>query len=97
AKETDEFVNAPTTFLEDSGTSLKSALDIARKYGCVTDKILPFGSAALYPGDENEFYAVASKMKIAAYFNLLSAGTDRIDTWKKWLAAGNGPILTCLE
>src|SRR5690606_17688147 len=42
AKETDEFNTAPSTFLEEAGTSLKAALDIARSYGCVTDKDLPF-------------------------------------------------------
>src|SRR6185295_9842289 len=42
AKETDEFMTRPTTFIESDGTSLKSALDIARKYGSVIDPILPF-------------------------------------------------------
>lgn len=97
AKETDEFTNAPTTFLEDTGTSLKSALDIARKFGCVKEDVLPFGSAKLYPGDEEEFYKLAGKMKIAAYYNLAKNNVDKIQTWKKWLAAGKGPILACLD
>ena len=33
SKETDEFVSQPTTFIETEGTSLKAALDIARKFG----------------------------------------------------------------
>ena len=31
AKETDGFITVPTTFIEIEGTSLKAALDIARK------------------------------------------------------------------
>jgi hypothetical protein len=37
AKETDRIVSFPTTFIESEGTSLKTALDIARKYGVVKD------------------------------------------------------------
>jgi hypothetical protein len=92
AKETDEFVSTPTTFIESDGTSLKAALDIARKYGAVKDKLLPFGSGALYPGEVNTFYAIAAQLKIASYFNL---GTT-LNSWRKWLAT-NGPILTRLD
>ena len=92
AKETDEYTNAPTTFIESDGTSLKAALDIARKYGAVKDKLLPFGSAALYPDKVKTFYATASRLKIANYFNL---GT-RLNDWREWLAT-NGPLLTRLE
>lgn len=35
AKETDAFVSRPTTFIESDGTSLKAALDVARKFGVV--------------------------------------------------------------
>ena len=91
AKETDEFTTAPTTFIEADGTSLKAALDIARKYGAVKDKVLPFGSATLFPGEVDEFYAMAANLKIASYFNL---GIN-LPTWRRWLAA-NGPILTRL-
>jgi hypothetical protein len=70
AKETDEFTSQPTTFIETDGTSLKSALDIARKYGCVKDRELPFGSCKLYPGEPETFYALASQLKIASYVNL---------------------------
>ena len=92
AKETDEFTNAPTTFIEPDGTSLKAALDIARKYGVVLDKLLPFGSAKLYPDKEQTFYATAAQLKIASYFNL---GTN-LSNWRTWLAT-KGPILTRLD
>ena len=92
AKETDEFVGRPTTFIESDGTSLKAALDIARKYGAVADELLPFGKGALFPGRAETFYATASRLRIASYFNL---GTDPA-AWREWLA-GNGPVLTRLD
>jgi hypothetical protein len=92
SKETDQFVTRPTTFIEAEGTSLKSALDIARKFGVVLDALVPFGSGALYPRDAKTFYAVASQRKIAAYFNL---GTN-LSNWRVWLAT-KGPILTRLD
>lgn len=92
AKETDEFTASPTTFIENDGTSLKAALDIARKYGVVLDKVLAFASAKLYPDDAKTFYAIAAQRKIASYFNL---GTN-VTSWRTWLAT-KGPILTRLD
>jgi C1A family cysteine protease len=92
AKETDEFESTATTFIESDGTSLKAALDVARKFGTVLDSVLPFASAALYQGEEEEFYALAAQRKIASYFNL-----DRNPTeWRKWIAT-KGPIITRLD
>ena len=92
AKESDEFKNRPATFIESDGTSLKAALDIARKYGAVKDALLPFTSGRLFQGDANTFYAVASQMKISSYFNL----GRMLSRWKNWLA-NHGPILTRLN
>lgn len=92
AKESDEFSTFPSTFIETDGTSLKAALDVARKFGVVTDKVLPFGSAKLFAGEANAFYAIAAKLKIASYFNL---GVNP-QTWRNWIAH-NGPILTRLD
>jgi hypothetical protein len=92
SKEIDEFTNEPTTFIESAGTSLKSALDVARKYGTVRDPVLPFGSGQLYQGTSESFYAIASLLKIANYINL---GRDPT-RWRQWLAS-NGPILTRLN
>ena len=92
AKETDKFVSQPTTFIELEGTSLKAALDIARKFGAVSDTVLAFNSGQLYPEDRRTFYAIAAQFKIASYFNL---GTDPAN-WRAWLA-GKGPILTRLD
>ncbi len=92
SKETDQFITRPTTFIETEGTSLKSALDIARKFGVVRDSVLPFATGKLYPGQSNTFYATASQLKILAYFNL---GTNTTN-WRTWLAT-KGPILTRLS
>jgi hypothetical protein len=92
AKETDQFNSRPTTFVEAEGTSLKSALDVARKYGIVKDRLVPFASARLYPGDAKTLYAVAAQLKILAYFNL----GDNLTNWRTWLAT-KGPILTRLD
>ncbi len=92
AKETDEFTTRPTTFIEVEGTSLKTALDVARKYGLVLEPILPFGKAQLFTGDAKTFYALASKLRINAYFNL---GRDPA-AWRTWLSS-QGAILTRLD
>ena len=97
AKETDEFTSTPSTFIEEAGTSLKSALDVARKYGCVTDALLPFASGVLFPGSEKTFYARAARFKITSYFNLIQNNLDPVKTWKQWLADNNGPILVRLD
>ncbi len=92
SKETDRFERRPTTFIEGSGTSLKAALDIARRFGAVRDSVLPFGSGKLYSGKSTTFYALAAQFKIAGYFKL---GKDP-GKWRQWLAL-NGPILTRVE
>jgi len=61
SKETDEFTVRPETFIEGAGTSLKAAMDVARKYGAVPMSALPFHiTTKMYMGDENSFYATAS-------------------------------------
>lgn len=92
AKETDEFDQRPTTFIEVAGTSLKAALDIARKFGIVLAKDLPFAPAVLYQDRPQIFYALAARYRISSYFNL---GRD-LTEWRRWLAF-NGPILTRLD
>lgn len=92
AKETDNFTVRPTTFIEEDGTSLKSALDVARKFGSVREETLPFLSGALYHGDSAGFYSMAAKLRISAYFNL----GRNLDGWRRWLA-GQGPVLARLD
>jgi C1A family cysteine protease len=92
SKETDSSTSQPTTFIESAGTTLKSALDVARKFGVVRDSVLPFTIERLYRGQSKTFYAVAAQLKIGSYFNL---GHD-LDDWRTWIAT-KGPILTRLD
>ncbi len=93
SKETDEFTNRPETFIEASGTSLKAAVDILRKYGAAPETLLPFPvNTNLYMGNGDTFFATVATRKIAAYFNLQK---DQ-QKWRAWLAA-NGPILAGLK
>ena len=92
AKETDQFNTRPTTFVEAEGTSLKAALDVARKFGAVKDSVLPFATGQLYGGNAETFYAIAAQLKVSMYFNL---GRE-IESWRTWLAT-KGPILTRLN
>lgn len=96
SKETDAIRSAPSTFLEAAGTTLKGALDVARKFGSVPNKVLPFGAGKLYPGNPATFYAAAASLKIAAYFNLSLDKGARLDDWRRWIAK-KGPILTRLD
>lgn len=92
SKETDEYVSYPSTFLEIDGTSPKAALDIARKFGAVTNSVLPFNSGQLYQDKAQTFYAKASQLKISSYYNL----GKKLSDWRTWLAQ-KGPILTRLD
>ena len=93
SKETDEYSVRPETFIEEAGTSLKAAMDVIRKYGCVLDDDLPFAvNTLMYAGNENTFYANASTRKAANYFNL----GKNTNQWKSWLAT-SGPILVGLS
>ena len=92
AKETDEFNQKPSTFIETDGTSLKAALDVARKCGVVIDRLLPFRSGKLYNGKLETFYLIAAQRRITVYINLSS----NLNRWREWIA-NNGPIATRLD
>lgn len=88
SKETDEFVTRPTGFVEGSGTSLKAAMDMSRKFGFSLETDLPFDIVTtMFSGNENAFYASAAQRRIT-YVNL---GLDTYQ-WRLWLA-NHGPIL----
>jgi len=95
SKETDEFVSSPSTFIENAGTSLKAALDVARRYGAVKESVLPF-NGSLYPGKPETFYALAAQLKIQSYFNLSFGRGGSIDAWRRWIST-RGPIVTRLD
>lgn len=93
SKETDEFTTRPESFMEGAGTSLKAALDVARKHGVALMSDLPFHiQTKMYTGSENAFYASCAQRRIASYFNLRL----NLANWKAWLAT-NGPILAALS
>jgi C1A family cysteine protease len=93
SKETDTIVARPETFIERAGTTLKAAVDVARKYGVALETELPFHVLTnMFGGDENVFYASCARRRIASYFNL----QKNLQDWKSWLAA-QGPILAALN
>lgn len=93
SKETDVITARPETFIERAGTTLKAALDIARKYGLATEELLPFHIATnMFLGSENAFYAQCAMLRITSYFNL---GKNTAN-WRAWLAS-TGPLLCGLD
>jgi Cysteine protease len=90
AKETDQWQERPTTMIESEGTSIKAALDIARKHGNIFDCLLPFDK--FFSGAANDFYALASRYKIAGYVNLFC----QITHIQKWIAE-KGPVVAAIN
>ena len=87
----------PTTFLEQGMVDVKSALDVARRYGVAHEDDLPF-HGALYPGMVDRFYEVAAGNRIAAYYRLDPDGEQPADWfghWRAWLAQ-QGPVLVTI-
>ncbi len=95
AKELDEYVDYPSTFIDDAGTSLKTALKTAKKYGALKADLFPF-KGRMREIKENNFLKIAGKLKIKSYFNLINNQKDKLRAFKIWLAY-RGPILTCLD
>ena len=95
SKEMDEYSDFPSTFIEDSGTSLKAALKISKKFGALTAKHLPFDGDMIQLKEKN-FLKVASKYKISKYVTLTKDKDTKLELFKQWLAF-QGPILTCLD
>ena len=93
SKETDAITNRPQSFIEGAGTTLKAAVDIARKTGVGLMDDLPFHiQTKMYTGNENTFYASCAQRKVSAYFNL----HRNLPAWKTWLATA-GPILAAFN
>jgi C1A family cysteine protease len=93
SKETDQANSRPETMLDSAGTYLKTACDVLKNYGASPETLVPFIiSAAMYTGDENDFFATTATRKIASYFNLMR----NLANWKSWLA-NHGPILVGLN
>ena len=93
SKETDSFTARPETFIEEAGTTLNSAVDIARKHGGRAETELPLQSPPrCSPGPRTRSTRDGAKRRIASYSNL----RKDLSQWKKALAAGS-PILAALR
>jgi C1A family cysteine protease len=93
SKETDAFTSRPESFVEGAGTTLKAAVDVARRYGFALADDLPFHiQTNMYLGDEDAFFASCAMRKVSAYFNL----QKNLVNWKVWLAT-KGPLLVGLS
>ena len=62
----------------------------ARKFGVVTEDLLPFMGTGLYAGDVKTFYAIAANRKIASYYRLQPGD------WRRWLSEV-GPVMCRLD
>jgi len=91
AKEMDEFANWPTTFLEEEGTSIWAALNMALLYGCLIEQELPL-QGNLFPGSKDQFLDLAGQRKI----NMVHPLELDVNSWVTWLAI-NGPLAVRLS
>jgi C1A family cysteine protease len=97
SKETDKFTDFPETFLERSGTPLKAAMDVMRKFGCVHEEVLPFENGFVaYEYDTASFFELAAQHKINGYYCLQYDETTNIDHFKQWISSV-GPILAMID
>ena len=96
SKEIDTFTSWPSTFLDAGGTYIKTCLDVARKYGSVTNRVLPMnGLGVSMP--EGQFNALAAQRKIKSYHACSPYGEGfNMQGFKYWLA-NHGPIVARLE
>ena len=82
--------------LQQSGTYIKSSLDILRKHGCPPDKVLPLDSpGSMLP--DNDFNKIAARYKIKAYRAVSPNGTGFDYEGYRWWLANRGPIVTRLD
>src|ERR1051325_230616 len=90
AKETDKFIDYPTTFVEQEGTSLNAVLAFLQRYGCVRESVMPF--ASLYAQTSQQFYAQAAALRIASFYNVGKTQSS----WKQWLSK-YGPLYVAIN
>jgi C1A family cysteine protease len=90
AKETDKFIDYPTTFIEQEGTSLNAVLNFLQRYGCVRESVMPFSS--LYSHTVQQFYAQSAALRIASYYNV---GKTQA-AWKQWISK-YGPLYVAIN
>jgi hypothetical protein len=83
----------PTTFLERGMTDVKSALDVARKFGAALEQELRW-QGGLYAGDIERFYGAAAQRRISHYYRLDPEQDPAVwfGHWRRWLHQ-HGPVL----
>ena len=100
SKETDQYTSYPTTMIERTGTWLKAALEVSRKFGAVRELDLQFQPEKLWDGTQSGFFSTAAQFKISSYYNLshrwFRSWSDTLKIWRNWIA-NIGPILTRLD
>ena len=100
SKETDHYTSYPTTMIERTGTWLKAALEVSRKFGAVRESDLQFQPEKLWDGSQSGFFSNAAQFKIRSYYNLshrlLQSWPGTLRKWRRWIA-NIGPILTRLD
>ena len=86
----------PSTFLEEATTAAKDALEVARRYGAVVDRALPW-TGHLNRGPVDEFFERAAQFRIAAYYSLDDPdAADRELQWRQWIDQ-HGPVLLVVD
>jgi hypothetical protein len=86
----------PSTFLEEAPTTAKDALEVARRYGAVTDRTLPW-SGPLHRGPVDDFFSRAAELRIRAFHSLDHDDFgERERQWRQWLHQ-HGPVLLVVE
>ena len=92
SKEMDEFEHRPTSMVNTAGTSAKGCLDIARRFGAPTERILPMTDDG-FDRSEDELYGLASDYKINSYYATSPFGKGyHYESWKQWLFT-EGPMV----
>jgi Papain family cysteine protease len=86
----------PSTFLEEAPTNAKDALDVVRRYGAVTARMLPW-DGRLNRGPVPRFFERAQQFRIKAYHSLDDDNpVEREKHWRQWIHQ-HGPVLLTVE
>jgi hypothetical protein len=86
----------PSTFLEEAPTAAKDALDVVRRFGAVTRRMLPW-DGRLNRGPVERFFERAGEYRISAYHTLHDRDpVEREKQWRQWIDQ-HGPVLLIVE
>jgi hypothetical protein len=86
----------PSTFLDEASTTAKDALEVARRFGAVTEYVLQF-NGPLNQGPEDAFYERAARFKIDAYYRVAYADPNEGRLrYRQWLAQ-HGPVMIVVQ